>query len=203
MDVVQQLPSEASPSGDIARSIARILGTAYQPADGTVAAAHFLGLGDIFNDTRNVNVDSINEAFANTANQLLSRYESVFGIATDPALTVAAREARVVAKIQALRAGTPQSIKAAVNQLLAGGASSIVENLASVVNAMVPPQPRLVFLWALVIAATDWSNPATFASVLATINQMKPAHTLGNITTRVGFRCDDPLSLTDRDLLRI
>ena len=197
MDVVQQLPSEASASGDLARAIARLLGPAYQPGNGTVAAALFLALGDILKDTRAINVDAINEAFASSANQLLTRYETVYGIVSNPSLTIAQREQRIVAKIQALRPGTPQDIAAAVNNLLSGGNCTIFENEWTAVLS----DPNGVYVWALTIAASDWNNTATLAAVNALVQQMKPAHTLGSVAVNADFLTDDSNSLTNRDVL--
>jgi hypothetical protein len=108
-------PTEATDDGDFARQLATLLGPAYQAGDDSNNAAEFLALGGALADLRLVIIDSLAEAFANEAWDLLSELETIYGLPVRTDLDEEDRQARLVAKIRAARAGTPNSILLAVS----------------------------------------------------------------------------------------
>jgi uncharacterized protein YmfQ (DUF2313 family) len=202
------LPGEESDAGEFARQLATILGTAYQPADGTVVAADLYALGQALADASAINTSSVAEAFADTASALLSELEVAYGLTPRHDATKADRRAALRAKIRAARAGTPQAILRAVT--LFDVSAVVHENTAAAVATAAAAAPttadallcrRHVFVWAVEIAAAVYADSAKRTAIRAIVQQMKPAHTRVNVCTQVGFYCDDPNSLVDRDVL--
>jgi len=190
----QPMPSEDSKAGFFARQLALLIGSAYQPVDNTRVAARLLALGGAIRDARATNLASLAEAFPDTAAQLLSDWETHLGLAVRGDLSIVPREQRALAKARAARAGTPQSMLVAVRAL--DPTETIYENTLG-------PVGDEMFVFAILIQVSTFNNPLVFDQIRAIVEQMKPAFTRGNLPTRIGFRCDDPLSLVDRDCLRI
>jgi uncharacterized protein YmfQ (DUF2313 family) len=190
------LPTEASDAGDAARRLATLVGPAVQAPEGSAAAADYYALGQALVDARATNNASLDEAFADTATQLLSELEAQYGLTPRPDMALADRRARLVAKIRAARAGTPNSILTAVHAI--DPTAVLYENTAADVAAT---NPRGVFIWALQIAEATYFDAEKRRSILAIVEQMKPAYTQGNTCVTVGFLTDDDESLTDRDVL--
>ena len=93
---------------------------------------------------------------------------------------------------------------AAVEALLPAGTTVSVDGVAYA--DVVDTTPSNVFVFAVVIvdAGPTWTffgDTDVTPAVQAVLGAMKPAHTLGRVTNRVGFRCDDPASVTDLTLL--
>ncbi len=199
-------PTEATDDGDFARQLATLLGPAYQAGDDSNNAAEFLALGGALADVRNVILDSLREAFATEAWDLLSELETIYGLPVRTDLAEEDRQARLVAKIRAARAGTPQGILRAVApydttaQVFEVGPSDVTQE-ADLPTA--PGAARGVYQWALQIASAVYDDPTKLAAILAIVEQMKPAHTRGSVCVTVGFRFDDPDSLFDRDVFGV
>ncbi len=195
-------PTEDSPDGEFARKLADAIGSALQASDDTAAAADLLALGGALADARQLLRDALDEAFPDTAYDLLSEWERALGLPAQPELSAQARRDRLVAKVRAARAGTQSDILTAVRALDA--TASIYENTPATVPQ--PPTPgaddtlfptpragdkRLVFLWALRVAETVWNDSTMRARVDALCDQMQPAHTDHSIHTNdpaLGFR---------------
>jgi uncharacterized protein YmfQ (DUF2313 family) len=194
MNVPQSLPTGSTLEDEFAREIAHALGPAYQPADGTLAAAELradgTGLALVYEDVET----AIGQAFVNTATVMLAEWEQRLGLPTDLSLSDASRQAALTAKLRGIFGGTPQRILLAVRAL--APEAVITENLATAVAAA---EPRNVFLFAVTISAAHWADDRIRASLRAAIEQMKPAHTAANVVTKVGFLFDDADSLFDRD----
>lgn len=198
MNLNQALPSEATDDGDLARQLLEILGPAYQAPDGSNNAADFLSLGGALADVRAVLRDALAEAFADTAWDLLSELETIYGLPVRTDLSQTDRQARLVAKIRAARAGSPQDIKRAVGAI--NPTVTVHENTPTI--ATTAGYPRGVFLFAVRLAVTVWNNPSLRAQIDALCRQMQPTHTNHSLHTNdpaVGFRCNDPNSLVGRD----
>ena len=117
-DFSQALPSEVSVAGDFARQLARLIGPAYQPADGTAIAADLLAIGGALAAARASNLGLLNEAFPDTALQLLPEWEVAFGIPDGTGLSTATRQARVAAAVLAsFLYGSPQGIQGAMRAI--------------------------------------------------------------------------------------
>ncbi len=196
MPIFHQMPSEASPSGDIARRLLSAIGPAYQAPDGSHNASDALTLGDALADAYTDMLLCMNESFASSATALLSEIEELYGLTVRADLAAPTRRIRLLAKIRAGRAGTPQNILRSVAPYDA--TATVHENVSS------DPylgDPFGVYVWALTVLVAVYDDPVSLAALKAAIEQLKPAHTLGSLATRIAFRCDDPDSLTNRDVL--
>jgi uncharacterized protein YmfQ (DUF2313 family) len=204
MRIQQQQPSENSVAGEFARQLLTLFGPALQAPDNSTTAAELLAIGGALASARNTTVTSLDEAFANTATQMLSELEASYGLQSRPDLSVEARRTRLLAKIRANRAGSPQGILAAVRTY--DPTATIVEVTPDDISprtgdGLNPGTDRGVYSFAVLLDATVWSDTSKRAEITAIIEQMKPAHVQANIGVTMPFLTDDPDSLTDRDLL--
>lgn len=179
-----------------ARLLARAKGTAMPAGDGSLNHADNLAFGAALADAVDGLDAMLNQVFPDSATFMLPELEQLYGLPVGTAMTTAQRQARLVARVRASAAGTPQSIVAALTPVTtAWGVPTIVENAWSAVTAA----PRNVFLFAVVLPGFLSTTPPP--EVVAVVEQMKPAHTDYNVTNQVGFLTDDPDSLTDLTLL--
>jgi hypothetical protein len=195
------LPTGTTPAAVFARLLARCMGPAYQAADGTRFDADLRALATGLAQGQTDTLAVAAEAFVREAVLLLAELESSYGLAVRADLSDASRQARLLAKLRAGRAGTPQEILRAVQVFDA--AATLAEVYWDDVDTTVP---SAVFRFAVRLTVAVWSDSDLRGEIQRRIDQMKPAHTKCNLHTNeiaVGFRTDDPLSLTDRDVLRI
>jgi uncharacterized protein YmfQ (DUF2313 family) len=194
-NIHQPLPSGETETDRYARELARLIGPSYQPADGTLIAEDLRALGSLLARARAHQSSALDERFADLATETLSEWEAALGLPVDPTRTVEARRATSAAKMRAAFGGIPQRMLKALRPL--APEASIVENLA--INCVAAP--RQVFHYVVVVSAAHWADDGLRAQLEALVEQMQPTHKRGTLHTRVGFRCDDPDSLTDRDVL--
>lgn len=111
--VHHQLPTEDTASGRTARRLGRLLGPAVQAPDDSATAAELLGLAEGVEQARTV-LDSVrDEAFVDTADELLTEWEIALGVALG-VQTTADRRTALLAITRARRSGSPQDLLAAV-----------------------------------------------------------------------------------------
>lgn len=187
-----------------AQALAGLLGPAYNGQDGTTAYADLVAAGATQGLTRLRSRLAIDEAFLNTATVLLGDWESMLGLPRSPGVPTSVRRQRLLARWRALRGGTPQAIRIAVAALLDPGVEPVI--VENVVQDAPFATPTAVFRFAIVLPDTGpawrYFMDGQFASsVRATVDAQKPAHTSYAVTNRVGFRCDDPQSVTDLTVL--
>lgn len=179
-----------------ARLLARAKGTAMPAGDGALNHADNIAFGAALADAVDGLDAMLNQVFPDSATFMLPELEQLYGLPVGTAMTTAQRQARLVARVRASSAGTPQSIIAALTPVTtAWGVPTIVENAWDDVTAA----PRNVFLFAIVLPGYIATTPPP--EVVAVVEQMKPAHTDYNVTNQVGFLTDDPESITDLTLL--
>jgi hypothetical protein len=192
----QPLPSEESPSGTIARRVLSAAGTAFPAPDGSHTAAEFLAFGDAIADEYDALSTAMDQCFADSATVMLNELEATYGLTVRTDLLNTERQARLTAKIRAARAAVPLDIASAISAY--DPTVTIHENIATDPDL---GDPRGVFVWAAQVSVATFNDPLKLATIRAVIEQIKPAETLGSVCTRVGFRCDDPDSLVERDVL--
>jgi uncharacterized protein YmfQ (DUF2313 family) len=203
------LPSEDSPDGALARQLATLLGPVVQGADGTAVAADLLAFAGALADARQALRDLADEAFADAAHDLLPEHERAYGLPVREDLAPADRRARLVAKHRAARAGDHTDIPLAL-RALDPTVVSMAENTPAAVpreaDTTIPPVAgahRQVYRFGIQLAVDVWNDEDTRAQIARLLEQMKPAHTAFTLHTNIpgGFFCDDPDSLTDRDIV--
>lgn len=181
-----QAPSDNTAAGKFARRLAKALGTAYQAADGTAVAQDLLVLGQALEDARATNQSALDQAFANSATDLLPELEQEYGLTVDPTLTDADRQIRLTAKIRALVSSTPQDMLLSVQTY--DPTAVMYETLAT--EAALDGDPKLVYEFAIVISLSVFNDPRKNAEIKANIEIMKQAHTRCNLASGRGFFCD-------------
>lgn len=196
MKPVASLPTENSDAGRVARRLARLIGTSRDFLDTTVEGSNALALGQALDTAADAMALAIAQGFAGEATVLLSELEQRYGLSDGGGLIASDRQARLVAKVRAARAGTPQGILRALATL--DPTAGILENVWSDVSGTDPPA---VYRFGVLVAVATYADPALLARIREIIEQMKPAHTQGVVGTASKFKTDDPNSLTDRDLL--
>ena len=196
MNATLSVPTEDSAAGEYARQLAEVIGPCVQAPDGTADAADYLAWGDLLVAAKSTVDEARKQVFVSTATDTLDDHEKLRGLPNGAGLTNAARQTRLVAKVQALRAGTAQNILAAVQVI--EPAATLGENTWNIVV-----DPRWVFQYAIVLPDATLNNAALMAQITAIIRQMKPAQTHFVPTNQVGFYCDDPDSVCDRTVLRL
>lgn len=187
-----------SEAGYYARCYLDALGTAYNAPDDSNNAADALAIGVALMLAHETNADVPDEAFVDTATELLAEWETDLGSGVRTDLSHADRRARLVSKMRAALAGTPQNIARAVQAI--APEATILENSATDVAAT---DPRGVFRLACIVSSATFADATKLAQIRALLEQMKPVHAQAVVGTRTGFRFDDPLSLFDRDLFGV
>lgn len=197
-DIPQGLPSGTTKAADRARRLALWIGPSLQPSPGTLAEADLLALGTELAAAHDTILRAIAQAHPGSASDLLDDLESQHGLPNGGGLSTTARRTRLLAKLCVRREATENAILATVQTF---------EPAASIVGVawtlVATTRPLAVHRFAVVIPVATWNDTETRESIRVAVEQQKPAHTEALITTQVGFYCDDPNSLTDRDLLRI
>src|SRR5688572_17486258 len=117
MRIIHLMPSEESVAGDMCRQLLGLMGPAIQAPDNSKNAAEWLSFGGVLASARQVNIDSLNEAFITTALALLSDHEASYGLTPRPDLSTDARRNRLLAKIRAARRGSPQGMLRAIRTI--------------------------------------------------------------------------------------
>lgn len=196
MKPVALYPSENTDAGRVARRLARLIGTSRDFTDATVEGSNALAFGQALDTAADAMALAIAQGFAGEATVLLSELEAEYGHGDGSGLSTADRQARLLAKVRAGRAGTPQEIKRALASL--DPSVTVLENIWSTVSGT---DPSAVYRFGVLVAVATYADPNLLARIRAIIEQMKPGHTQGVVGTASKFKTDDPDSLTDRDLL--
>ena len=188
------LPSGDTDADRFAREIALLRGPEVTAADGTVVAEDFRALGGALAGVRTTVLRAVAQAHPGTATDLLDELEAQYGLANGADLSTAARQARLRAKVRARRQGTENAILATLRTV------APTATLQGVAWHETTAYPRATFRFAIVVPV-DTFGSSDRATLQALAEQQAPAYVEPRVTTRVGFRCDDPLSRCDDTLL--
>ncbi len=194
-------PTEASPAGNAARRLHRLVGTALAAADGSVGALVLLALGDALASAESTLGHALDEAFADTASSTLGQWEALVGLPVREGAALSERRRAIVAKLRASLSGTAPDILSTVRTL--ASEARLVSIAARHVRGTAP---RNTYLFAILLSELHWGNPPVLAELDRLLAQQVTAHRDWAATVGAGgdldeFRCDDPDSLCDRDLL--
>lgn len=198
-DPPQPLPTGDATTDALARELAALLGPAYQPAEGTNVADDLRALASPAADGYDAAADFAAEAFGHLATDLLPDWEQRLGLPVVPTLPAADRRAVIAAKVRETGASSLPRVLAAVQAF--DPTAAVHKVTAS--EAGGAGQPRAVFRAAVTVAVATWDDATKRARVLALLDRMAPPYAEFTLGTTRDFRCDDPDSLCDRDLLAL
>lgn len=197
------LPSGSTEADRFARALAILRGPEITAADGTLVAEDLRVLGQMLADARARTLAAVDQAHPGRATELLSELEQEYGLAVGNGLTVANRQKRLLAKYRARNGGDRPSLLrtlrtvAAEAQIVAVGASRVAGT-----------DPRAVYRFVVLLSEAHWDDTALRAQRDQLLAQQVTSHatwvhTVGDGPDLDPFRCDDPDSLCDRDVLAI
>jgi len=144
--------------------------------------------------------DLLREADPRTADEILPDFERVLGLPGTG--TLEDRRGRVVALMIRRQRCRPEDFRRVLAPILGCAPEDVVVIERTHDQAVAMGDAREIFRFAV------YRNPALpgsydVAAAQGLIDAMKQSHTLGHLVESVGFRCDDPASLCDRDLLGV
>ena len=184
-----------SRAGAFARELAYAIGPGIQAVERSRVVAEYVAQGDGLAATHRTQVAIRNERFVDTAEQLLAGWESRLRIPVAPTSSLADRRSLALGRLRGAFGGPESRVLSAIRAI---DPSATIRNGKSLEVAV---EPKKVYIFAVLLSVAVWNDTRKREQIAAIVRQMAPAHSLFNVATRAGFRCDDPLSLTDRDVL--
>ncbi len=197
------VPSGATDADRFARALATLRGPEITAADGSLVAEDLRTLGQLLADARARTIAAVDQAHPGRATELLSELEDEYGLPPGTGLTVETRQRRLLAKYRARNAGDRLSLLRTIRTVAAEA------QIVSVGSATVRgTNPRAVFRFVVLLTEAHWNDTALRATLDALLAQQTTSHvhwihTVGDGPDLDRFRCDDPASLCDRDVLSI
>lgn len=198
------LPSTPGAAGDAARRVATWLGTGLTAKDGSNAAALLLGLGGALADTQTRVERALTEVIGATAEETLPEWERSLGLINGDGAAVVDRQTAITARWRALNGGPSKlallrALRVIVPEVV------IVEIL---VDDVAHSDPDAVFRLALLVSDASEASAPLRARLAALLAPQAQGHVVWAIGRGAGpdidaFRCDDPESQVERDLLAI
>jgi hypothetical protein len=194
----QALPTDNSDTGEYARRFARALGSAYQAPDGSANAQDALTWGEALLSAQGANKTALDQAFVDSATDLLPYHEAQRGLSLETSLTDAERQDRLTAKVRANFSASPQDILAAVR--VYDPTAQLYETLAE--EAVAAGEPRNVYQIGLTVNVSVYDDPRKFKELNALLRQMEQTGYRIYLASGRGFYTDGYLgSRTDDTLL--
>lgn len=187
-------PSEATPSGNAARRLARLIGPALRSPTGSVAGALLLGLGDGVVDAHKRLRAALDELFPDTARETLSAWEELVGLPIRESASDDDRRQELVAKLRAAFSGAHSDI----TRTLRTYAPEATLRTLRVADALTT-DPRAVFRSVVMLSPEHAADAGLRTRIDARMQQQVAAHTGWSVSSTTAFRCDD--SGCDRDAL--
>jgi uncharacterized protein YmfQ (DUF2313 family) len=172
------------------------MGSGMNAPDGSNNADDLVALGYLLADMAGGEDALLDENFPASAVDTLSEWEFRLGLPVSPTGATATRQAAVTAKRRATGGNIAQRVLSAVWAI--DPTAALYTNSAVTVASL---NPRGVFRFAIQLDAAVRADAAKVAAIRASVDAVKRAFTDYTLPTRVGFRCSDPLSLVDRDVL--
>ena len=130
------------------------------------------------------------ELFPDQAQELLPRFERVYGLTPSGAADLAGRRQELLGRI----AAQPGISIPAMQKGLLPYVGYLPEIIEYQLQAGDPPE--YIYQFTVHVLSSLVTVPINVPAILAAIGRLKPAHTLGTLTFDA-FLCDDPYSLTD------
>ncbi len=166
----------------------------------SVLSKLFLGCSDELGRVEQRALDLLAESDPSKASETIEDYERVLALPSTG--TTAERVARIVSKSVARLRCRPADLKTTLAAVLGLAAASIIVIERTNSQAVALGDQREIYRFFV------YRNPALggtwqITAAQALIDLIKPEHTLGYAIESNNFLCDDPYSLTDRDILGI
>lgn len=205
LNASQPLPTDTSLKADellVVRQLGRLVGPWLDAPQDSLNAADLITFGTAVFAESETTAESLDEAFVNTASDLLSEWIALYAIPMPPP-DAASQRVALLARSRAGFIGHPRIIDTAIRDL-AGVDTDVIETLWSEVTAL----PRNVFVIVVRMDADVYGTPPTYTptfwQVADVVDRMKPAHVQAVFTgTQTDdFLTDDDNSLTDNTVLR-
>jgi hypothetical protein len=194
----------SSPSA-IAQAYARMLTALLPPGKlwrfvGSVLQDLFLGCADELARVHARVGNLLDEADPTTAIELVPEYEAELGL--DVAPTLGERRARIVARLVARQRFRPVDFQNALAPLLGQAPEDVVVIERNRAYAIAVGDDREIYRFFIY---RDPTLPGAYflSSAQEIVDQIQPSHTVGRVIESISFKCDDPFSLCDRDLLGV
>lgn len=201
----QPLPTDPTLKADelaIVRQLGRLIGPWLDAPQDSLNAADLVTLGLAVYAEVETTTESLDEAFVDTASDLLPEWISLYAISNPPPDATDQRIA-LLARARAGFIGHPRIIDTAIADL-AGADVEVLETLWSEVTAL----PRNVFVIVVRMDAGVYGTPPTYTptfwQIVDVVGRMKPAHVSAVFTgtQTTDFLTNDAASLTDNTVLR-
>jgi hypothetical protein len=144
--------------------------------------------------------DLLNEADPSTADELLPEYERELELSGGAGISVAERQARVVARTIARQRFRPVDFQNALAPILGQLPGDVVVIERSHAFAASIGDDREIYRF-FVYRDPGLLGDYFLESAQELVDKIKPTHTAGHVIESIDFLCDDPFSLCDRDIL--
>lgn len=195
------LPSGSTETDRFARALALLRGPEITAVDGSLAAEDLRVLGRLLADGRARVLLAVDQAHPGRATEQLSEAEAEYGLPDGSGLPLATRQQRLLAKYRARNAGDRPSLLRTV-RTIAAEAQIVSISLDDVGGT----DPDAVFRFVILLSEAHWNDTALRATLDQLLAQQVTAHvgwvhTVGEGPGLDAFRCGDPDSLCDRDVL--
>lgn len=158
-------------------------------------------------DAQDAQVDALlAELLPDQDTALLSRWEALYDLHRTSGLTTLARRRRVLARMSYLPDTRPATIESVLGRLMDQTVTVVepgpfrCDDPGSLCDTASDVIDGAFCWWVEVDEALARVGDVTRDELEEEVSRLKPAHTVACVRTD-DFRCDDPWSLTDRDLL--
>ncbi len=158
----------------------------------------FLAVGDELTRVSGRASDLIEEADPRTTSELLPEFERMLNLSDDG--TDEARRARIVGRLVQRQGFRPADFQQALALILGQAEEDVIVIERGRVFAVEVGDDQEIFRFFIY---RDPSDPGSYSidDAQDVINLMQPAHAQGHAIEEIAFKCDEPTSLCDRDLL--
>lgn len=181
---------------EVMKTFTSMMGDAYSKNPDSVIQRELMVEGDALGYAWSLFAELERYYLPDRATRMLDDWERICRIQPGPADSFETRRNRILGFMRKIAGYSRDQIVTALAPVLDCQPSDIeiIENENTGIN------PDVVFIWFAHRDPALGGNP-DFATAQRMLDEMRPAHTLGVVGESTEFRCDDPHSLCDRDLL--
>lgn len=197
----QAFPSGTADADRIAREVARLRGPEIAPGDGTLVAEELRAQGGALAAARAAVRRAVAQAHPGTATDLLPGWEDEYGLSDNAPLPTDERQRRLLVQVRARGDGSLPVLARAVRAVVPDATL-----LAIASEDVAHANPDAVFSLVVLVSLATMNNRRLMAQIDAILGEQLTGHAAWTVGRGAGpdidaFRCDDPQSLCDIDLL--